>query len=470
MLKKLMMNKLLKFAFTVTTIFFGYIEAFGQCTCAYVTPDSQYVEAVFTGRVLTISEADKSNKYSVQISEIFRGLDSQESVEVYDSFYNCSDRREQNKEYLFLVSTNKQNGRLEVVGCSYSSLNKYKQRQFIEILRWQKNSKDKGGLLVGKVTQTVDDLGISHKPEGVNEVLIETENGEKHTAVIEPDGFYRFDGLKDGNYKVFLNLPKNLITYGEANGWNSFGPSRPNVKISGDSGKIEDFSILTNGIIGGRVLDKNGMPVSSINVNLLRFEDGKYDDEDAAETDQDGNFIFKGLSPGDYRLRVGADDSYVDPDDKEAIYPSTFFPSTNNLNSAKTIKLRKVETIQNLEVIMLPMLRKRVVSGTVYMPDGRPAPDADVVVQIKRKDNGRILSSGWYVVTHTDSAGNFSLNAYDNTEYLVQVDIDKPTGEVTVEVLYSSECFVLPRKRQASSLKIKLKKGDSKCNEEKFGF
>lgn len=275
-----MKTKLIILAVAVLLIFSAYVETPGQCSCAYVTPDDKYVEAVFTGRVQSISEEGKSSKYLVQISEIFRGVHNKkeaEVVEVYDSFYNCSDRREQNKEYLFLVSINKQTGKLEVVGCSYSYRNKYKQRQFKEILRWQKNSKTKGGIIVGMVRQSVDDFGNSHKPEGVSEVYLASEKGEKYKAIIEPDGFYRFDGLKDGNYKVFLDLPKNLITYGEANGWNSFGPSRPNVKISGDSGKIEDFDIFTNGIISGRVLDKNGIPVSSINVNLLRFEDGEYD-------------------------------------------------------------------------------------------------------------------------------------------------------------------------------------------------
>lgn len=116
------------------------------------------------------------------------------------------------------------------------------------------------------------------------------------------------------------------------------------------------------------------------------------------------------------------------------------------------------------------MLRKRVVTGTVYMPDGRPAPNADVVVQIKRKDNGIILSSGWNVMTHTDSAGYFSLDTYEDTEYLLQFDIDRPTGEVTVEVLFSSECFVLSKNRGKKPFRISLKKGNVGCDEEKLGF
>lgn len=73
-------------------------------------------------------------------------------------------------------------------------------------------------------------------------------------------------------------------------------------------------------------------------------------------------------------------------------------------------------------------------------------------------------------MTHTDSAGNFSLDTYEGTEYLLQFDIDKPTGEVTVEVLFSSECFVLSKNSGNKPLRISLKKGNVECDEEKLGF
>lgn len=462
-----MKSKPALFILIVITIFISFSVVNSQCSCLYVTPDSKYVEIVFTGKILNISEADKYNKYQIQISEVFKGLDEQKSIEIFDSFYNCNSRRYVNKEYLFMAFKEKATGRIEVVGCSYSYGNKYKQQQFIEILRLKKSSQNQGGVLVGKVTGKIDDEGNSFKPDGVDKVFIESENGEKFEANIDADGFYKLTNLSEGNYKVYIKLPDGLTTYGDANGFDWESSERTNVKISKNKGVIQDFSVITNGIISGKVLDSNGFTVVSITVNLIG-SDGYVDD--STETDQNGYYEFKGISPAEYLIKVGSEDSYVSPNSKEVIYPNTFYPSTDSQKNAEVIQLKQSEVLKNRNITLLPILKKRIVTGQVFMPNGQPAANANVSVQIKRKDGGKILTSGWHGMTETDVNGNFSLDVYEDTEYLVKFYISKPTGEVTVEVLFSIECFALPAKGIIKPLKIVLKKGDIECNEEKFGF
>jgi 5-hydroxyisourate hydrolase-like protein (transthyretin family) len=463
-----MKSRFLSIVFVFLLVFAGFYTISAQCDCAYVTPDSSYVEIVFVGKVSNITEVEKANKYQVQISEIFKGLGEQKTIDVFDSFYNCSDQRHLNKEYLFMNSRDKQTGKIHVVGCSYSYKNKYQQKQMIEILRWKKSA-NQGGILVGKVTQFVDDEGNSQKPDSVDKVFVESEKGEKFEANIESDGFYKVENLKAGRYKVFLNLPKTLITYGDKHDFDGEKSIRY-LDLSKNGGEIADFSISVNGIISGKVLDSNGKPVSSINVNLLRLEESETDEEDNIETDKSGNFIFKGLSAGKYLINVGAEDWYVEPNSKEAIYPKTFFPNKNSQKEAKVIQLDKAQVLKDQNITLLPILKKRILSGKVLMPNGQPAINADVTVQIKRKDVGKTLISGWYVMTNTDSNGNFLLDVYEETEYLIKFDVDKPLDDVRVEVLFSSKCFVLPKNGIIKPLKITLKKGDIECNEEEFGF
>lgn len=446
----------------------GIYNAVGQCSCAYVTPDSKYVEIIFVGKIMNISEEEKSRKYEINISEIFKGLNDQKTVYAFDSFYNCNESRSLNKEYLF-VAARDNTGRIVIVGCSYSYKNKYQQKQMIEILRWKKSSQNQGGIVVGKVVDFVDDEGNSQKPNGVDKVLAESDNGEKYEATIGVDGFYRIENLRKGRYKVFLEMPNTLTTYGDIHDFDNEKSIRY-LNLEENEGRIADFSVSINGIISGKVVDSNGKPVSSINVNLLRVEDDEIEEENSVETSHSGEFLFNGLSEGKYLIRVGAEDWYLEPDSLEAIYPTTFYPNKKSLKQAKKIQLNKAQVLNNQNVTLLPMLKKRILKGKVSMPDGQPAVNADVIVQIKRKDNGIIQRSGWHVVTESDSNGDFSLDAYEGIEYLIMFDIDKKLDEVAVEVLYSSSCFVLPEKGRLDPLKITLAKGKTDCDKEKLGF
>ena len=464
-----MKEKFLFIVLAFSAVFAACYKTLAQCSCAYVTPDSKYVEIVFVGKILNIAEEDKSNKYRIQISEIFKGLEKQDTVEAFDSFYNCNDRRYVSREYLFMASRDKQTGKIKIIGCSYSYENKHQQKQMIEILRWKKNTQNQGGILVGKVTQFIDNEGNSQKPDGVDNVFVEGENGEKYKVKIESDGFYKLGNLKAGRYKVLLNLPESLITYGDVNDFD-WAKSARYVNVSKGEGAIEDFSVSTNGIISGKVFDSNGTFVSSINVNLYRLDEREEQKAGFAETDEYGNYVFKGLSAGRYLIKVGVKDWYLEPDSVEAAYPITYFPNKNKKEKAEIMELGKAQVLKDKNIKLIPAFKKRLIEGKVLMEDARPAANADIAVQIKRKDNNQTFTSGWHILTETDSQGNFSFYAFDETEYIIEADIDKPIGEAVVEVLFSSKCVLIPKNGEIKPLKIVLKKGDGHCNEEDFGF
>jgi hypothetical protein len=442
--------------FLVLLVLAGLRDSNAQCDCAYVGPDSKDVEVAFVGTIHSIEADESGNKYTIKISEIFRGLDRPTTVEAIQGSYSCNSRRHVGREYLFMA-TRDENGRIKIIGCSYSYRNAHKQRQMIEIFRWMRDSPNEGGIIVGMVSS----------PTVVERVFLENDKGEKREAKVEPDGFYRFTSLSDGSYRLYISLPKTLTTYGDVHDFDNMKSNRPGVAVAKGQGRIEDFQVSTNGVVSGRVSAQDGMPINGITVSLVSLDD---DYDDSTEADEDGQYTFTGVPPGKYTIRVGAADWYVSPDSVDAIYPITFYGDHRLRRHAKELNLKSSQVLNDVDIKRIPQLGKKVLRGRVLMPDGKPAQNADVTVQIRRRDPNQTLRSGWHVMTSTDSNGNFELDVYDETDYLLKADIDKPTGSVTVEVLFSSECFQLPKSRPVSPISIRLKPGHIKCVVEKFGF
>lgn len=183
--------------FSVLLIFAGLRDSNAQCSCAYVGPDSKDVEVAFVGTVQSIEPEETASKYTIKVSEIFKGLVQRTTVEAIQGSYSCNSRRHVGREYLFLA-TRDENRRIKIIGCSYSYKNSHQQRQMIEIYRWMRDSPNEGGIIVGMVSS----------PASVETVFLENGNGERREAKIEPDGFYRFTALSDGIYRLYLSLPK----------------------------------------------------------------------------------------------------------------------------------------------------------------------------------------------------------------------------------------------------------------------
>ena len=427
------------------------------------------VNYIFVGKITKLTKDDKESKYQIQLTESFRGMENQTSAEIFDSFYNCNKRRYEGKEYLFLVSKDEKTKKFNVIGCSYSYKNIDKQKQYIEYFRLKKKSVNKGGFILGKVTEFIDSEGNSQKPDGVDKVFVEGEDGGKYEVKIESDGFYKLENLKNGRYKIFLNLPESLITYGDANDFDSEKSAR-NVTISSETGAVEDFSVSINGIISGKVVDENGLAISSIDVNLSGLDNAAGETTiGLSKTDINGIYSFKGLSSGKYIIKIGTKDWYLDPTSKNAAFPLMYFPNVKNKAKAAIIELGKSKVLKDKNIFLTSLI-KRNITGQVLTSGGLPASNVKISVQIKRENDGQELSSGGYVLTETNSQGSFSFFAYDETSYLIEAEIWKRISDVQVEVLFSAECVVIPKNGAIKPLKIFLKKGDGHCDEEKFGF
>ncbi|MHB8124272.1 MAG: YbhB/YbcL family Raf kinase inhibitor-like protein [Desulfitobacteriaceae bacterium] len=113
------------------------------------------------------------------------------------------------------------------------------------------------------------------------------------------DGKYAFGGLPDGDYNLYVYPSNNSSPYTPYT--RSYTQQ---IKISG--GKATNFTDnlkLTIPTVKGRVLDPNGLPVSSVNAKL--FKDKSYWGD---WTGNGGSFKFGGVPDGSYTLNVEVPD------------------------------------------------------------------------------------------------------------------------------------------------------------------
>lgn len=462
--------KSLSLLFVIFTIGILFSVIKSQCDCGIIFPDSAYkkFDFIFVGKILGVEKDNNAYRYTVQVEENFRGVKEDEILTIYNEIGSCNVGMDVGSSYPIFLYKDTTTNNLKMIGCSRTSQTINWHRVYVEYFRLMKAKEETGGILMGTVVKITDNQARLNKPELIEKVFAENENGETFESEIEDDGFYKFINLKEGTYKVYIKLPEEFTTYGDANGFSQLGKVRNNIKISDEKPAFQDFSIITNGIISGKVLDQNGLPVGKINVTLL-FMDGN-GSRFPIETDDNGKYVFKGIPKGRYIIKVSSDERYFDTSSKETAFPTAFFPNVSHQNKAEIIELKQSEILENKNITLLSRLKKRLIKGQVVLENNDIPKNVSINVQIKRTEKDKIYSSGWYVITETDSNGNFSFYAYENTEYLIQAEIDRKIEDVLYETLYSSKCFVLAKKGKVKPLKIKLQKGEIECDEEKFGF
>ncbi|HEY8563031.1 MAG TPA: hypothetical protein VIL74_21825 [Pyrinomonadaceae bacterium] len=502
-----MKNSLLMLILTSGFLLFGVTDA-RACSCAVATTCEAFARAeyVFTGTVAKASETDGTRRHQVQIQENFLGMENVSLADVLtETASSCAFSMTEGKSYLIFAWKNEQTGELGTGMCSQTTEIESAQ-EAVAGLRRLKSSDNPGGIVQGKVIDS--ELSIWEKPKKpaqIDKVLIESKNGEKFEAAIAPDGKYFLDGLNAGLYKIYLDLPKGFITGAEADGLGSYDEDDENsgfVKVAGRGCTNRDFEIKINGVIGGRLIDADGLPVVEKRVNLLRLpdpnevdtqtetalreprdeeEDSNDEDPDSPTVDpppakekfaaeylaysgENGAFIFKGLPPGRYLLGYGIDDFLNVNDDGDQYLPM-FFPNSNKRETAIVIDLKKAEVLTDKNIQLAPKLKKRKISGRIVLKNGRRAANAEADFYLKREG---YADADWGGDLKIDAKGNFTLDGYEETEYLIRAQVSKRVSDEMFEVTHSSKCFIVPKTGAVKPLKIVLEAGGANCDDETF--
>jgi len=186
-------------------------------------------------------------------------------------------------------------------------------------------------------------------------------------VVLQTDGAGQFgvEGLLPGPYTVHVSA------LGYVKRWRAARP------VLGRKAKKTDVVIrLTRqGVISGRVLDEDGDPVPSVHVAVIpvrqrgRNQESRPNEE--GTTNDLGEYRIAGLPPGSYLLKTKFSAEGVGSEASPVLAPArlkapvpTFFPSTEDVAAAQTIRVKPASDIRGAD-IRLRYLASVNVSGHV---------------------------------------------------------------------------------------------------------
>ena len=169
-------------------------------------------------------------------------------------------------------------------------------------------------------------------------------------AVTDPEGRFELPSLPEGTYRVRLDLPKHL----KADGGEVKVPRLGCVPLH--------FWAMPTGLIAGRVLNGEGLPLKDVRVSVFQadgvadadVEGGAFIMPVTTYTLEDGKFSFTALPAARYVLAVNFDRRESAEPSSPAGYPRTFYPGVSKLSQATTITLKDGEEFRHVEFRLSP--------------------------------------------------------------------------------------------------------------------
>lgn len=116
-------------------------------------------------------------------------------------------------------------------------------------------------------------------------------------------------------------------------------------------------SMVEGGMISGRVTNRSGENLAGIRVATLMPNVSSLDVNLDLRTDEDGNYLIRGLTPGVYSLRFSAPDSS---------YITAFYNESGDTDVASDVVVVAGERTRNIDVVMCKWNERR--THSVYLP------------------------------------------------------------------------------------------------------
>jgi len=202
--------------------------------------------------------------------------------------------------------------------------------------------------------------------------------GGVRTAVTDQNGHYEIPNIEPGAYTLTTTLP-------------GFASARPAyaVQVPAHGCGVANIGMFSDGAIEGKVVNQDGTPAKGVDVEYLYVNkeiDNPWFKDRSTKTNDEGEFRFTKVPPGDFLVGVHADSA---PTAKEGI-PPTYWPGTTAISAASSVHLAANEEKRGLLIKLGPRAGIRNVNVVVQWPDGRPAPSTNVSAQV----NGKIAELG----------------------------------------------------------------------------
>ena len=265
-----------------------------------------------------------------------------------------------------------------------------------------------GATIFGEVKRLDRNSQYEERLKPIAGVRIAIEGPSKAVeATTDRKGQYRVSGLPPDTYKIRVEPPEGLSIYNTER--EAKVPDRGCAQIS--------FWLETDTRLTGKVLDSQGQPASDVLIELVPtklWTDGA--SPMFVRTDAEGQYEFKLVKPGRYRLGVriygSAGSTYVP-------FPRTYYPGVREEAQANIIGIAEGQTIDLSELILPPRFAERTLNGIVVDAEGRPVKGATVwLKESEYSDNDMPYR------TASDGEGRFSFKVYQGIKYRLNAYIE----------------------------------------------
>lgn len=351
------------------------------CSCiAPGPPCASYwqTDAVFSGKVTAISELSRvkdtqapwpsMRRVTIAIESAFRGVEGK-SVELLTGMGggDCGYNFVPGERYL-VYAHRSQRGLIATI-CSRTRLLK----DAAEDLAYIRNlpPAGTGATIKGKVmqiSQPFEPDAERHTSTPLENIVVKISGeGIARDMRTDADGAFQIAGLRAGNYKVRLDLPRSSDD-------ESFTELDVNVADRGCADL--PFTVHLNGRIGGRVLGPDDQPLAGMKIDVIRATDRA----EAAPKGvwrfsyDDGSFQIDWLPPGIYLVGI----NLVGSANPTCPFPRTYLPGTADVSKAHEIMIGENQVVKGLDLKLSAARADRTIEGIVVWPDDKPATTASI--------------------------------------------------------------------------------------------
>jgi protocatechuate 3,4-dioxygenase beta subunit len=176
------------------------------------------------------------------------------------------------------------------------------------------------------------------------------------TGATDATGRFAIAGIAPGKYRLSAERSGFIATQ-----YGARGPNKAGTLLTLEPGqKSSDLAIrLTpQGVIAGRVLDEEGEPVASVDVQVLRqqYMQGRKQmaRTGGATTNDLGEYRVFGLPPGRYYVSANSRQNYTLPQAEDE-YVTTFFPRTTDAAAAAPMDVAPGAQLRNVDIPLAKM-------------------------------------------------------------------------------------------------------------------
>lgn len=248
-------------------------------------------------------------------------------------------------------------------------------------------------------------------------------------ATTDQDGNYRITHVSPGTYRVMPAAPL-FVSSGESDG-------KTLIITEGESVEGVDFALVRGGVITGKAVDSDGLPLIEEYIRLLPLEadsqHGRVNIGAAGiiQTDDRGIYRIFGIPPGRYKVVLGQaeDGSFGGP--RRSRYKQTFSPGVIDSSKALVIEVTEGSEAANVDITVGRSLTTFAISGKLINGQTlQPVPNVRPALQRIIGDRPSFMSWG----SPSNSQGEFKLENVSAGKYEISVP-SQPNSSLRSEPL-----------------------------------